>query len=1752
MAKPIGFVETQSSSIEDNIIKPASINDIVGMGDDITPSNLDNIMEDSVGEPQPAIRPIDLSQLVESSAQSAETPRSDTPRGSIEAGRPTPAQEPRSVISDAVDYVIRNTNDSVDVLSELAAGIPNFVIGKIPSVAVTAIAGREAGDNWEHHVAEQIDTIKDYALYLRPHELSNEAAKATEIVSTPFELVHSGATKLDELLKPVLGDRGAAFTGDAAEVLTYLMVPKLAGKAKGAIERNRSMRANAARYLEEGTKEYRANLVDTELTQSRALADSIRAARAHKRKVAGAEGLVRLYENANKFNEAYGDIPAMERRFALKQKRVGAGKSGLIKQYSDRRNYDVAELRTRQTEQAEIDAANNKRSILKRRREDAAQQGRIDLNSEQYKQRVVRNKIKDMESEQAAKEYLKDEQRQINLGKEDARKASADALQREYDTRNQMYEELFSEENSVEFVKDVENFIDRNGTKLINAKDLNQIVDNYIERMANSESMSLEFAKDAADWRLAKLELEARGLEPAINIYETTPDMVGSKVKTNNSPVIEEASVFTRLPENRASLNYELAKTDNGIYLPRDEYTPRTDAELSAQQRIRQLKIASAKRKTTMEKATPTENAFVELADALKEEYEITKQERTNKARDKNNKANNVEAVATKEEVGTINIDDTIREGEPLSAETLSNASQTIQPQGNPTVGPVREVVDAKAEVIKTKELVDDSLVEARVQALKDIGERRKAKANEGKPKDTNDILEDMRDLETDEYYNPREPVGKSPFEKSLDSSERNYKDTLDDLVDLMDEMYDPNRIGMGLGGLKFDFSSAKAKAAASRIQADVLRWGRNAGKLGIKLGEYLEGVLRFPKKVAAALSDFFDVIKPKHDIQKFYARVNKNESVRRSVNVYNYYLESDKAGKSASRRKRIANSFKRTGELVVDPAGKLKNLLDRTGDPEALMAVREHAFIQGAGGRAAEYSTNIKKAVYEGLSLHERQVLDFVLRAKRDITLRTMRKNYGGKNAFKLEDYQAFLDDIDGVTGLSDKSINRIMSSADTYFSAFRDLLQRKYDEGVITKKAYEKMKDYEYMPTKYLQFIDESLHRGPGKQMVDVKETGVKRLQGGKDAYVNMDSEQLLTSAIMETESLIAKNRANQSLFKLALARPENGFVTIPHKLRSVNNRYGESVPQYAKPDAGYKELNLYVDGVPEKLHMPDWMADQWVASAKEMSPVMQSIVRWSSGSNIIKFFATGPGAPLFALANFPLDMAHAYLVAAKQSGEHLYSPNLFKYGKEIATDLSEVARDAWTKKGAYNDYVQDGGGMHYLSGQSKLITKGDASVTRGLQKMENTFSKLNEFSEIAMRLAIRNRALKQGMTRGEASYAARTYLDFSQGGSLTKAIDTAIPYTNVMIQATRGLARSAKRNPKVFAQKAAWLAASQILFDLSNTAINEEAYNQVSEHDKARHFIITTPFEYEDENGETRHLYFKVRKDPAQSFITAAASLMTHASMGNDKGVKEASRALWGNMTIADTIPMPPTIAAISGYTANFDWLTLKKIWGGSQGIEPSAEWDKYINDFYRRLGDNTGMSPARMQYVAKSIIGRNNPMANMMGAGWSAMFDDLKANERDTIMTDVIRELKVSKVVGLTHPANEYREEFNEIATEDKTNTHIRNKQLDLLAEAVEYGTANTKDVTKYIAQQPVDKQDALITRYMNHKKLYGIPNRAKWLSIMALPSTDAKAKAFNEWYSSAGPEELTDIKRGLIGSGLDTDEFFSALMKLRAQ
>lgn len=467
-----------------------------------------------------------------------------------------------------------------------------------------------------------------------------------------------------------------------------------------------------------------------------------------------------------------------------------------------------------------------------------------------------------------------------------------------------------------------------------------------------------------------------------------------------------------------------------------------------------------------------------------------------------------------------------------------------------------------------------------------------------------------------------------------------------------------------------------------------------------------------------------------------------------------------------------------------------------------------------------------------------------------------------------------------------------------------------------------------------------------------------------------------------------------------------------------------------KFNKVPAGYERITSMKDGKVQSVLMPQEMAQYWVHSDPQMNRSLSAFLNVASGSAVLKPLATGMN-PAFAIPNTLRDVMHMWFTQKE------YSPILPVAWAQQAKDIITVLPDVIKRKGRLVDYSKEGGSMDLLTQQGQLQKRPweTKSKTReGIEQIQKFMGWVGESSELMTRLALRERAIKNGKTPEEATYTARNYLDFAQGGSWTKAANSAIPYLNAGIQGSRGIVRAFKNNPKMASFKAAQLLSLSAALAFWNREMNEETWEEISDREKVGNFIITTPFSRKDNDGKTRKIYFKIPKDQGQRiFATIGEELVEYSKKGevNFDKLKQS---------ISDFIPVDitanmPTLSAMWGYIYNKDFWRNEDIWKGAKGVSPRNEYWNETPAGWKFFGKTTGMSPVRSQRAFSKVVPKN-PFTYLMGGVVHQMFGELSDDERDKAHQPLIKQIYdvpvLSRFVGETWPANDYTKKIIEEA------------------------------------------------------------------------------------------------------------------------
>lgn len=682
-----------------------------------------------------------------------------------------------------------------------------------------------------------------------------------------------------------------------------------------------------------------------------------------------------------------------------------------------------------------------------------------------------------------------------------------------------------------------------------------------------------------------------------------------------------------------------------------------------------------------------------------------------------------------------------------------------------------------------------------------------------------------------------------------------------------------------------------------------------------------------------------------------------------------------------------IRRGLDKLGEKVWDRNYYARRLLRKSPDSQEVLA--EMVALKGSSAEAKAQFDAMEHMISEYLPHRLEDNFNTYLQMERIVEVEKVKESRGAPELSPSEymkhtggvtrqDAQAW---IDTFSKQHPEDFKAIQFAAKRFWKATDAQLVQYRDEGLITNEVYEQLRTEQphYNPRRFLQHIDPTTESidSFGKR-ITVSDSGLKPLKEGSEQAMVNNWRNALAEISTRGQSRIFKNRAAKALYNFVQTNPDN-----PLNARVVDPN--------ADVPAGFTRINSMEGGAAQSILLPNDVARSWVSNDPAMNRSLSNAIRILSGSALVRPFATGVFAPEFALSNIPRDAAFFWLTTKE------YSPVAPIALGQMFKDYGAVTKDAWTGSGRYRDYIREGGGMEFLNQQGSFLSKDPTrqmtATTESTKQIWRFANHLQEFSERLGRLALRERAIKNGKSPREATLIARQYLDFSQGGSWTKAIDNAVPYLNAATQATRGLMRSFKTDPATSSFKATQVMVMGATAAMTATLLRKKEWDRISDREKVSRWNLPLGINYPDPEGETRNVYFSIPKDQGQRVFSTLGEVMAERAMGAIDG-EIAWRRL--GMAIGDLSPvdfrglLPPVLSGALGYMFNKDFWVNDDIWKGRE-VSPQNEF--YVGDTPKALIDmaqglskiGVEMSPARAEAAIRRVI-PTNPLATLMGAGY----------------------------------------------------------------------------------------------------------------------------------------------------------------------
>lgn len=645
---------------------------------------------------------------------------------------------------------------------------------------------------------------------------------------------------------------------------------------------------------------------------------------------------------------------------------------------------------------------------------------------------------------------------------------------------------------------------------------------------------------------------------------------------------------------------------------------------------------------------------------------------------------------------------------------------------------------------------------------------------------------------------------------------------------------------------------------------------------------------------------------------------------------------------------------------------------------------------IRGSSAKSNALSTEAYNAIFAGLNRKEYNTLNQIISLKAENSLKKFNdselirlkkeKTTATKSELKkinkeikrIENYrytgdkrlikEGLVDDV--LDSLPPEVASKLNNKANIYFDTYKHVVDNMQKAGIFTEKEALKYKSRDYRPKEYLKFLDETLAFDEFGKKTQVSDKGIKKMKEGDVDFLFNANDKLLYDFINSSTRRIEANRVYTNIANIIKDNP-NYKNEIGYVLKKAKNE--------REIEKGFIGFNYLEDGTVKTIALEKNFATNFLNQTEKANSRINKW-QWVSGTKLVKAAAVGY-SPAFAVKNMLRDIQYVYM-----NTNGVYSRNSIKFIYQISKDIKAVAPDAWYKKGAYIEGINQGLSHNILSTYSRFGSPFTTATKGAGQKLGAFAGKLSEFSEITTRLAVRRRAMRNGHSPKEATYIAKNYIDFGASGSLLKGAEIFFPFAGARVQATRGMLRSLRKNPKDFAIK-----SSQILgiflaskWWQNSSDENKDIMSRVSDYDRLNNFVFPFPVKVTDQAGRQKNVYGKIPLDDSHKLILGLGEMM-YSSLYNEpvsESVLEQTGQILSQLKPVEISNLFPTINIMYAIVGNRKFPYNVPIYKGDSRVKGKFATNLDEELVYKDLGNFFDASPAKIKYSFEQFGLRNN--------------------------------------------------------------------------------------------------------------------------------------------------------------------------------
>lgn len=775
-----------------------------------------------------------------------------------------------------------------------------------------------------------------------------------------------------------------------------------------------------------------------------------------------------------------------------------------------------------------------------------------------------------------------------------------------------------------------------------------------------------------------------------------------------------------------------------------------------------------------------------------------------------------------------------------------------------------------------------------------------------------------------------------------------------------------------------------------------------------------------------------------------------------------------------------------------------------------------------GAGAWAKVQFNKFEKDIYGGLSNEELDALDKIIFAMRVIQVDT---NFDEREKERPEHPLGFTKEKAEASfkslkmELGTEVFEALEERANTYFSAMRELFKEAYDAGLVSQGAYEALSNDNYSPRKFLNFVLNP-EDGTFKNTDTTSKDFLNELKGGSEGSLIMDSRYLLQVHTRNTQNKIFYNRmvsalaeqvGDQDLEWIKPANVKDVEIGEPVDMSEPGEEafmYQPTEEKVTRPDKGYKNLYYFMGGQLKALQIKNEYYDELLDLEILAKGSFENALDKTLGTlnSILRFNATGAGNPLF----FMKDFFRNWLYAIFRSD--VYGRKSFTVSSiAMMRDLYSATKDKVLGREDYVELAKHGGLMDFLAVEASpyknlIYRKGDTMgyIKRGVQKTASGLTYLSETTEVAFRVAIYKRDLKQRIQdfiaqngheptqddleamKFSAARASREILDFSQGGIRSKQVDRLLaPYLNVAVQGTRGMVETIRKDPMKFTRFMMELGtiAAAITYIRLSTDDGDDDEN-VAEYDKRKNFIFWTN---ERDPNTGKRQYIRIPKAEQLAGFLRVFEIMTEKQIKGEGAFQNWTREDWKALgeSFSMFIPVsdmgsfvPAPIQSLMAYAWNYDMFRDQVVSYEMGDILPEDEGvdSDRIEYFYKALGSALGASPARMKSAVEKltttpsnsvVVSLAYGMADILAYGTVDLGDEIKNKSKKSSAYQLIKALNPKeRFIKDTNPnLKKYQDDMTakEMQMEQGSQLKMLKIQTEKYADAIINKTMSMQEV-----------------------------------------------------------------------------------------